>query len=152
MKTLYLMILFTLPVFGRIGETKETCVERYGPIVKEGKKDDPYTVHEKAGFKILITYWQGKAVLLYIRKSQEDDLGKPLEMSEVEMKLIMRNNNGGKDWVKKPYKFMCQPWECETKVGEYLEDQRALLITTKEYSAEMDRRKAEAEKKNLQGF
>jgi hypothetical protein len=153
MKSLLLALsILCLPVSARIGETKEGCIGRYGPITKEGKNDDPYTVHEKAGMRILVSYWKDRAVLLYIVKIEEDDIGKSLAISENEIDIILRNNNAGKNWEKKPYEFLVQKWACEPMVAQYHEEKRALIIASNAYSNELDRRKIEDEKKNLQGF
>jgi hypothetical protein len=154
MKTLMLVILLTGSCFARIGETKETCIARYGPALKDAidEDKDAYTVHQKAGFKIVINYWKGKAASIGFIKAEKDELDRSVEISEEEIQLILRNNNQGKDWKKVPLVWLDKKWEIDSSNAIYHFESRMLYLITKEYELEREKRKAEAEKKNLQGF
>ncbi len=139
---------------GRLNEELKDCTGRYGDVIKEGKIEsgDPYTIHAKAGFQIMVTYHKGKAAMIFMAKAEKDELGTPLPISDDEIKKILRNNNQGKDWTEGDLVWLHKCWATDAMIAQYSEIEHGLTLVTKAYSELLDKRKKEKDLKNLEGF
>ncbi|GEP46403.1 hypothetical protein [Brevifollis gellanilyticus] len=114
MKTLFLFLLLCAPAFARIGETRAQCEARYGPPV-EVRNEGEITVHQKDGFAVRCTYFEGKCEAIVFSKAPANPAEGNLPLSDAEHKTLMDANSGGKTWVKlrENAEHHFTVWRCE---------------------------------------
>ena len=82
-------------VLGRLGETAQQCQQRYGtPIISSGSVFG----FKKAGFVIVINFFEGKADEIGYRKIELNALGKETEISTNEMEQAKKFIGDGREW------------------------------------------------------
>jgi tetratricopeptide (TPR) repeat protein len=82
-------------VLGRLGETPQQCQQRYGtPIISSGSVFG----FKKAGFVIVINFFEGKADEIGYRKFELNALGKETEISTNEMEQAKKFIGDGREW------------------------------------------------------
>lgn len=149
MQTLLFLALFLTPAMARLGETKEQCIARYGPaIVDKIENGENYTIHDKAGFRLLVTYFEKKAALLLLSKIDKEHP----EISAVEIQKILRSNNAGGDWKKDPTVLINSLWNADGKIAQYEVADHNLTLMTTAYQLKLAADKKAKEEENLDGF
>ena len=157
MKTfsILLLLLFSTPsVYGRIGETPQQCKVRYGePIFTN--VEDKVVGFNKGGLNIM-TNFNGNGVtcgLIILAKARKNILGIADELTEIELKTLLKANGGGSVWVESN-EFLNTSWV--TKDGliqaQYDGIDHILYISTTKYVNQVNKENKEAEKKNLEDF
>ncbi len=150
MKTFFLLsILLVIPalVSARIGETREQCEARYGKPAADEPADTTDTMHHKAGYKVICTYYEGKCEKISFAH-EKDATGRASPLSESEIMTLLQSNSGGKPWAK-TYEntekgFCC--WEFQNLEAVYgAAPTPRLIINTKSYE---ERRQASEEAKD----
>lgn len=148
------MLCFVNIIQARIGETPEEAEKRYGaPVKKETLRGLPCYLYQKSGFTLGFVFYNGKAAQMYVRKSEKDQLDRPLEISDLELNLILKTNSGGKEWEKFPAVGDNEKnWMFEEKQAKYYTVKRELVIMTEDYIQFVKKKTEEKEKENLEGF
>ncbi|GEP46400.1 hypothetical protein [Brevifollis gellanilyticus] len=133
---LSVLISLSSPALARIGETREQCEARYGKPVRN--KEEEQTVHyEKAGYHIVCEFYEGKCEDISFNHVAQEGEGKPLPLSDNEVKVLMESNSGGIPWsltIKEADGFEAWQWnELEAYFNE--RPVRYLFIATKASAA-----------------
>ncbi len=128
-------------------ETKEQCEKRYGKAVYI---DGNARLYEKAGLLIEVNFLNNVAHRIFYSKIKKDKIGKPLKLSDNEVKLLLESNKGSLAWKAIKANPIESFWVSNNgKIFASHEKFRGdLSVTTKEYlsfKAE-EQKKEEAEK------
>lgn len=92
-----LLLSFALaaPCFARIGETEKQCIARYGKPVKRLEKG---IIFSKDQMKIYVTFADGKADCIWLQKTDKDQPGRALPISQEEIDGFLKANGEGYTW------------------------------------------------------
>lgn len=154
MKALLLLSFLALPAMARINETPEQCTNRYGAPVKE-LKPGVEVIYQKAGMNIFITFWNGRASMIFFSKIERGALDNPGDLSDAEIQTLLDANSGGSTWKKsEALMFMKSQWTtADGKLNaQYESPQNYLFIVTSAYNAHREKERAKEEKRALEGF
>jgi hypothetical protein len=148
-----LCCLLTTSLFARINETAEQCIERYGKpkkILEETKS----VLFTRAGFVIVIDFYDGKSDQILFRKIATDEFGLPEELSTNEIELLLQANSGGGIWEKQEELSIDQKWLLDdlSRYAQYQPSERILIIATDEYIERAQKNKKEEESSRLESF
>lgn len=155
MKTLAFFFALIIPVSARLGETMEECRVRYG---KETDMDEENSsmVFTKAGFRIYAVFVEGRVGVMTVAHSVgKNVLGTPPDITEAELTAFKEANSGGSEWVARgDLSIMNKTWDTKDnkRVAVYDTLKHALTMFTTDYAKKRAAKKAEEEKKNLEGF
>jgi len=152
MKAMVLMLALSLiPASsqGRIGETREQCIERYGKEVSE--KKGSVSFFSKMEFAIAIEFWQGKADSLLFQKAVGD---KQNGLTKVEISTLLEANGNGQKWRELKPQGDSRGWVTADKklLATYDPSHRTLSIMTWERSERVEAEDAAKQKMKLDGF
>lgn len=135
----------------RIGETLAQCQVRYG---KEIRTADGLSIFIKAGFYIMVQFYEGKADSILFRKVEQNILDIPVEISPNEIQNILKQNGGGLAWKETNEIIIGSSWVTED--GNLLAGYRAmdcnLCIFTLDHTLRNLAKKKAKEDKKLEGF
>jgi hypothetical protein len=154
MKALLLLWLLAVPAIARVNETLEQCANRYGAPFKV-LKPDVEVIYQKAGLNIFITFWNGKASMIFFSKMERGALDNPDDLSDAEIQTLLDANSGGSTWKKsEALLFMKSQWTtADGKLNaQYESPQNYLFVVTAAYNAHREKERAKEEKKALEGF
>lgn len=139
---------------GRIGETLDQCIERYGKVrnvtepISGALPDEiirEYRAYrfEKGNYTLLVWFVNDKAAQLVFRKSGMQSF------SEDERDLLLRANlSGGEFKIKGAHR-----WEsADGAVKARTAGSAVLTITTKEFEQHLERKAKQRASEQLQGF
>lgn len=147
MKTSILLILSLLFFTwgeARLGENAQQCADRYGAPIKPG-------LHQKSGLFIFITYDKaGKCEVIGFRKVNENLIGTADELSDNEIKILLKLN--GKDWKEKVQPFKREWFTPGSDGASYDQSDHTLIIFTAAYALRILDEKEQKEKEALKGF
>jgi hypothetical protein len=135
----------------RIGETLEQCQSRYG---KEIRRANGCSVFIKAGFYIMVQFYEGKADSILFRKVEQNILDMPVEISPNEIQNLLKQNGGGKTWKETHEVIIGSSWATEDRsvLAGYTAMDRVLVIFTLDHSLRNLAAKKAKEDKKLEGF
>lgn len=149
MKHLCWLLLLTATAHARLGETKEQIQVRYGKPIQQTDADADYA---KNIWRVTVIFIDGKSVSEKFTKAE----GADLSHNEVDI-LLQRNSNN--DWVQLSGDKGRRRWQRGNGLQLAEFTGKALRIWTKKQddietarSDERDRKKAEEERKTLDGF
>jgi len=161
-----LVVMLSSMGWARINETPEECADRYGPPTKT--VDAPENLNapgaivsffSKGGFRIVATFSDGKAGIIFFEKEERDSLGNPIEMSETECDALLESNSAGKKWepaspIDAGWNFSDKAWLIEDKSVLAVHDttNHRLLFTSSAFAELQNKIKASKERNNLDGF
>ena len=115
MKILLPLLFVPVLASARIGETPEECAKRYGA----GEKVDAVrTVYRQAGLNVMVTFWEGKAAMIFYSKIGKSPLGQPEAMSAAEQEAVLQSNSGGSKWMIKSEEIALMKMEWATEDGK----------------------------------
>ncbi len=117
MKSLLLFLLCASPALARIGDTRAQCEVRYGASVHS---DEESTHYEKAGYRVICTFYQGKCDSV-VMSHPEDAAGRTPPMTESERTMLLRSISSGMTWTKvwEDKDTGAMDWECPTMEATY---------------------------------
>lgn len=149
MKTILLLLVLAASAHGRIGETFDQCVTRYGPSLN----DYGVRVFEKAGFRIGITFHEGKADVIAYKKMKKNIIGTADEISENEI-IGLLQINAVRPWRKRQIISMDREWETEEGdvLAFYGTMDHQLMVATKAALERLAAAKKAEEDKRLKGL
>ena len=104
MKSSTVLVIFMVlavwsPGYGRIGETLEECIARYGEIDSESEVDGRQAqVFKKSGYIIAVYFYEKKADWVTFLKEEKDDLGFASEISDNEIEILLKSNSDDTPW------------------------------------------------------
>ncbi|RYD67686.1 MAG: hypothetical protein EOP83_02325 [Verrucomicrobiaceae bacterium] len=153
MRLLLLLLVSALPASARLGETRDECDKRYGIPVKT--LEGGGIVYAKAGLHIVATFWNSKVSHIMVCKVERDALNTPKELSQNEIEILLKANDGGSEWKKsEALAFMRSQWErADGKaVALYKQTDNYLTIIDTAYASHLDEEKEKKEAKVLDGF
>ena len=101
LRGLVLFLLCAVPAWGRLGETEEQCVARYGPVLYRlnvTSEEMALTIlsFEKNGYRFAVTMYEGGAVLIFINKVGAEQL------DEEEIQTLLKTEQGTESWGPNP--------------------------------------------------
>lgn len=91
LSVLSVLLALPTPTSARIGETRDACARRYGPLLEESSPQKSF--YAKGEYLIIITWINGRAGTVGITRIDS----KPITTSE--MDLILSANSDGKPWT-----------------------------------------------------
>lgn len=135
----------------RIGETFQQCQQRYGAPIKV---DGSVAVFDMSGFRIIITFFQGKADCILYGKVEQDILGKAVEMSDNEVQKLLDINAGQSTWKKRLIISVDREWETEDGevLAYYSTFENFLSVFSKGYAERHSAAERAKENKALERF
>lgn len=135
----------------RIGETLEQCRARYG---KEIRQANGCSVFIKAGFYIMVQFYEGKADSILFRKVEQNILDMPVEISPNEIQNLLKQNGGGQAWKETNEIIIGSSWATEDGkvLAGYTAMDRFLAVFTLDSSLRSLAAKKAKEDKKLEGF
>ncbi len=155
--------LLPLGADARIGETEAECAARYGEPERKAETGDwPPGSHgqwyRKGGLIILVGYHDGKADIIVYQNTKEDLMGKPAELSAMEIDALLKANGGKSRWKAALAPSMDDVWRTED--GKFIAHRswlsRYLMIATQEADQRQARlteeRQRAAAKTRLEGL
>ena len=146
MKSLAVFLMFMMPVsvFGRIGESKQQCDERYGAGKRLNHKGLEAIVYHKEGFVIFVRMFDGIC--------QAITYGKPdrSKLKAREIKAFLDIN--GDNWIDKNLgKYLT--WKSKDLTAFVkADDYDSLVIQTNAYFELEQKMEAQKAKEKLKGF
>jgi hypothetical protein len=154
-----LVILMVLavwsPAYGRIGETIEECIVRYGEIDSESEIEGR-TAHifKKSGYIIAISFYEKKADMMLLFKEEKDDLGFNVEISDNEIAILLKSNGGDTPWEPLEIVSLNKQWVNNDKrlLSIYMYPGNTLTISTLDCVSRMLAKEKTEEEKSLDGF
>jgi hypothetical protein len=152
--------------WARLGETLEQCEARYGLATRTLDAPDSLNApgalvcfFSRAGFKIVATFHNGKAGVIFFEKEEQDASGNPMEISQTEVESLLESNNAGKSWQpasarEAGWNFNDKAWLLEDKSALAVHDKsnHRLVFTSIEFAELQDKVRAAKEEKSLEGF
>jgi len=149
------MVVLWSPGYGRIGETIEECITRYGePQFEVDLFGRPAQVFKKSGYIISVLFYERKVDLIMFVKEDEDYLGFSLEISDNELEILLKSNGDGNLWEPLELISLDESWATidKTIIAHYGYLNHALTFSTIGFlSRTLAKEKAE-EEKSLDGF
>ena len=82
-----------------IGESREQCVARYGPVRAEPKPGEP-TLFVKAGFALMIVFERGRAVSLSYQRLTTDAPNHSKPITDDAIQLLLETNAPKAKWCR----------------------------------------------------
>ena len=148
---LLVVLMSTTLANARIGETLEQCRVRYG---KEIRDADGCFGFIKAGFFIMVQFYEGKADSIVFRKVEQNILGIPVEISPNEIQNLLKQNGGGQTWKETNEIIIGSSWatEDEKVLAGYRAMEHILIVFTLDHSLRTLAAKKAKEDKKLEGF
>ncbi len=148
MKAMLLLVMCALPCFARIGETREQCVKRYGPIYEESS-DGARLEFRSKGLDVICFFRDGKAWGLSVQvapKAMTDE--EPAGFTDLtasQAEKILQANAGTSKWKLTRYDDGIDLRRYETEDGKILASNGpgGLWIETRERMMEARRVRSE---------
>jgi hypothetical protein len=137
--------------FGRINETPQQCISRYGQPIKI-LKDEKSILFRRGGLNIAVVFFGGKAAMVLFSKTDLDVLDIPDKMSDNQQSSLMKASGGDLEWVKQKHELRWRTTDGKIHAFYNAGISNSLVIITQ---AHVDRALAaekETENKALQGF
>ncbi|MFZ4394181.1 MAG: hypothetical protein ACOYOU_00985 [Kiritimatiellia bacterium] len=151
---LFVAIAVLLPAysFARIGETPEQCKTRYGSPLSTNEIGG--LLFRKGPLLFQVTFFEGKCDSIIFNKEEKNVLGKPAEMSDNEIVIILKANGGDRKWKALPVSPTMKVWKTEdgTITAVYTFFENGLAIITEEYVKRQMASESAKDKKGLEGF
>lgn len=145
-------VLFPACSFARIGETPEQCENRYGKPLSTNEGGGLF--FRKGPLLFQVNFFEGKCDSIIFNKEEKNVLGKPTELSDSEIAIILKANGGDRKWNELPVSPTMRVWKTEdgaiTAVYTFFENGLALI--TKDYVQRYTSAESAKEKKGLEGF
>lgn len=135
----------------RIGETLEQCRARYGKEIRQANGCFGFI---KAGFFIMIQFYEEKADSIVFRKVETNILDIPVEISLNEIQNLLKQNGNGQTWKETNEVLIGSSWATEDGkiLAGYKAMDRILIIFTLDRSLRDIAAKKAREDKKLEGF
>lgn len=148
--TMAIVLTFASTAVARIGETLEQCQVRYG----KGIPADGRFLFRKAGFYIIIEFYDGKADMIAFRKVEKNILGISAPISDNEIQNLLKQNGGGQTWKKAEEVMFDSGWRTEDEklLAAYSMMEHFVGIFTLDHSLRETAKKKAKEDKKLEGF
>ena len=146
MKSLAVFLMFMMPVsvFGRIGESKQQCDERYGAGKRLNHKGMEALVYHKEGFVIFVR--------MFDNTCQAITYGKPdrskLKAREIRAFLDISDDN----WIEKDLGKYLRWKSKDLTAFVKADDYDSLVIQTKAYFELEQKMEAQKAREKLEGF
>ena len=144
--------LFCVPdTFARLGETVAECQQRYGTATKVDSKTLTF---DKAGYFIVISFFEGKADSIAYTKLKTDGNGTPIKISDNEIDQLMKLHSGDLEWKKREVISINDEWETSQRdfFAYYDKLHNFLIITTKGFVERNNAEKKAKEDKAIKGL
>jgi hypothetical protein len=145
------------PVSARIGETLDSCKQRYGQpydIFKQGVDVFGSGFYfRKPPFIISVGFFQDKAEVIGYRKIEENALGKGADISDNEIEQLLKLNGGERKWERHEASTK-RMWVTEDgqMIALYDPFEHFLSIATKGFYERAAAKQKNKEGKALEGF
>jgi hypothetical protein len=135
----------------RIGETLEQCRARYGKEIRQANGCFGFI---KAGFFIMVQFYDGKADSIVFRKVEQNILDIPVEISPNEIQNLLKQTGGGQAWKETNEIIIGSSWATEDGkvLAGYTAMDRVLFVFTLDNSLRRLAAKKAKEDKKLEGF
>jgi hypothetical protein len=145
------LLAFATTATARIGETLAQCQTRYG---KEIRTTDGLSIFIKAGFYIMVQFYEGKVDSILFRKVEQNILGIPVEISPNEVQNLLKQNGGGQVWKETNEIIIGSSWATEdgNVLAGYRAMDRNLCIFTLDNTLRTLAKKKAKEDRKLEGF
>lgn len=144
-------LIGSVPARGRIDETLEQCVARYG---EPSRLSDDRLGFQKSGMVLLVLFYGDKADCIVFQKSEKDKLGNGQEFSKRELEQLMNVNGGGREWKRLSLPLDGEQWITldGERLARYERFTHFLTIMTNGHLAREAAAIKEQEDKGLKGF
>jgi len=152
---IFMVLAIWSPGYGRIGETIEECIARYGELYSESDFEGrTQYIFKKSGYVIGICFYEKKADLIILFKEGKDDLGFNAKFSDNEIEILHKSNAGDTPWEPIEIISLNKQWINKEKglVSLYMYPDNTLsFMTLGGMSRQAEKTKAD-EEKSLDGF
>lgn len=143
MKALILLFALVSPCVARIGETKEQCIKRYGPV-KLSFGDS--VVFQKSGLKITVQFRDERAGWIQFKKMDEG-------FDEEEIKTLLNANGPGVKWaIDEEGRDIHYSDVANNFHASYIAADSKLTIVTIQFLEQRAKENDKAKKEALKGF
>jgi hypothetical protein len=152
---IYMVLAVWSPGYGRIGETLEECIARYGEIYSESEFEGrKQYIFKKSGYVISICFYEKKADLMFLFKEEKDDLEFNAKFSDNEIEILHKSNAGDTPWEPIEIISLNKQWINKEKglVSLYMYPANTLSFMTLGFMSRQTEKTKADEEKSLDGF